>query len=168
VDAGPEEAGEIEGRDAGRGTRPLGDPGRPVGINNGANGAASLANPLTSFCVLHGTHAPFDADKLASLYPVAVVKEAVNAGVWVYGAGRKGERASIVGTDGMVTDGPFAETKEVIGGFSVVDVPSREEALEWAAKIAVACRCAQEVRELLPDPPGLEQSVPQAQVGAST
>jgi hypothetical protein len=37
-------------------------------------------------------------------------------------------------------------------GSAVVDVPSREEALEWAAKIAVACRCAQEVRELLPDP----------------
>ena len=52
----------------------------------------------------------------------------------------------------MVTDGPFPETKEVIGGFAVVDVPSREEALTWAAKIAVACRCAQEVRELLPDP----------------
>ena len=55
-------------------------------------------------------------------------------------------------TDGTVTDGPYPETKAVIGGFSVVDVPSREEALEWAAKIAVACRCAQEVRELLPDP----------------
>jgi hypothetical protein len=49
-------------------------------------------------------------------------------------------------------DGPYPETKEVIGGFAVVDVPSREEALDWAAKIAVACRCAQEVRELLPDP----------------
>jgi hypothetical protein len=44
----------------------------------------------------------------------------------------------------------------------VVDVPAREEALEWAAKIAVACRCAQEVRELLPDPPGLEQVLPSA------
>jgi hypothetical protein len=52
----------------------------------------------------------------------------------------------------MVTDGPFPETKEVIGGFAVVDVPSREEALVWAAKIAAACRCSQEVRELLPDP----------------
>lgn len=40
----------------------------------------------------------------------------------------------------------------VFGGFAVVDVPCREEALKWAAKIAVACRCAQEVRELLPDP----------------
>jgi hypothetical protein len=42
-----------------------------------------------------------------------------------------------VATGGTVTDGPFAD---VIGGLSVVDVSSREEALEWAAKIAVACR----------------------------
>jgi hypothetical protein len=92
-----------------------------------------------------------------------VVKEAQDAGVWVFGAGLESQRASVVDTDGIVTDGPFPETKEVIGGFSVVDVPSREEALEWAAKIAVACRCAQEVRELLPDPRGLEQDVPRAQ-----
>jgi hypothetical protein len=46
-------------------------------------------------------------------------------------------------TDGTVTDGPYPESKEHLGGFAVVDVPSREEVLEWAAKIAVACRCAQ-------------------------
>ena len=82
----------------------------------------------------------------------AVIQEAVTAGVWVYGGGLERQKASIVGTDGLVTDGPYPETKEVIGGFSVVDVATREEALAWAAKIAVACRCAQEVRELLPDP----------------
>ena len=82
-----------------------------------------------------------------------VRREAQDAGVWVYGAGLQSQRASIVGTDGVVTDGPFPETKEVIGGFAIVDVPSRDEALEWAAKIAVACRCAQEVRELLPETP---------------
>ncbi len=82
----------------------------------------------------------------------AVVQEAVNAGVWVFGAGLERQRASVVATDGMVTDGPYPETKEVIGGFVVVDVASREEALAWAAKIAAACRCAQEVRELMPDP----------------
>ena len=82
----------------------------------------------------------------------AVVQEAVDAGVWVFGAGLERQRASIVATDGMVTDGPFPETKEVIGGFAVVDVPTRDEALAWAAKTAVACRCAQEVRELMPDP----------------
>jgi hypothetical protein len=82
----------------------------------------------------------------------AVVQEAQEAGAWVFGAGLESQRASIVDTDGMVTDGPFPETKEVIGGFAVVDVSSREEALEWAAKLAVACRCKQEVREILPDP----------------
>jgi hypothetical protein len=92
----------------------------------------------------------------------AVAQEAEEAGVWVFGAGLQSQRASIVGTDGMVTDGPFPETKEVIGGFAVVDVPSREEALDWAAKIAVACRCAQEVRELLPDQPEFEQDAPRA------
>ena len=54
--------------------------------------------------------------------------------------------------DGTVTDGPYPETKQYLGGLAVVDAPSRDEALEWAAGIAVACRCAQEVRESLPDP----------------
>ena len=88
-----------------------------------------------------------------------VVHEAQDAGVWVYGAGLESQRASIVAPDGMIMDGPFPETKEVIGGFCVVDVPSREEALEWAAKTAAACRCTQEVREILPDPQGLEHDV---------
>ena len=79
----------------------------------------------------------------------AVVQEARDAGVWVFGGGLESQQASIVGTDGAVTDGPYPEA---IGGFCVVDVPSREEALKWAAKIAVACRCAQEVREFMPDP----------------
>jgi hypothetical protein len=82
----------------------------------------------------------------------AVIQDAVSAGVWVYGAGLESQRASVVSTDGTVTDGPYPETKEVIGGFVIVEVPSREEALTWAGKIALACRCAQEVRELLPDP----------------
>ncbi|WP_433653530.1 YciI family protein [Micromonospora zamorensis] len=81
-----------------------------------------------------------------------VVQEAVNAGVWVYGGGLERQRASVVATDGTVTDGPYPETREVIGGFSVVDVATREEALAWAAKMAAACRCAQDVRELMPDP----------------
>ena len=81
-----------------------------------------------------------------------VAREAQAAGVWVFSAGLLPQMASVVGTDGTVTDGPFPETKEVIGGFAVVDASSREEAIKWAAKIAVACRCRQEVRELLPDP----------------
>ena len=80
---------------------------------------------------------------------LAVAHEAQDAGVWVYGAGLERQRASIVTTDGTVTDGPYPEA---IGGLTVIDVASREEALEWAAKIAVACRCAQEVRAMGPDP----------------
>jgi hypothetical protein len=84
---------------------------------------------------------------------LAVVQEATNAGVWVFGGGLHSyEEVSVVATDGTVTDGPQPEGKAYIGGFAVVDVPSREEALGWAAKIAVACRCAQEVREFVPDP----------------
>ena len=81
-----------------------------------------------------------------------VVQEARDAGVWVFSGGLQSQQASVVATDGTVTDGPWPETKEVLGGFAVVDVSSRADALGWAAKIAVACRCAQEVRELLPDP----------------
>jgi len=82
----------------------------------------------------------------------AVVRAAQEAGVWIFGGGLESQRASIVATDGMVTDGPYPETKEVIGGFVIVDVPSREQALQWAAKFAAACRCAQEVREIMFDP----------------
>jgi hypothetical protein len=79
----------------------------------------------------------------------AVVQEARDAGVFVFGGGLESEQASVVATDGTTTDGPYPEA---IGGFTIVDVSSREEALEWAAKIAVACRCAQEVRKIMPDP----------------
>jgi YCII-related domain len=74
---------------------------------------------------------------------------ALNAGVWVFGGGLENQKASVVATDGTVADGPYPEA---IGGLCVVDVRSREEALEWAAKNAIACRCAQEVREFMPDP----------------
>ena len=79
----------------------------------------------------------------------AVVQEAMDAGVWVFGGGLLSQRASIVATDGKITVGPYPETKAVIGGFSIIDVPTREDALAWAAKIAVAVRCAQEVREVM-------------------
>ncbi len=81
-----------------------------------------------------------------------VLREAKDAGVWIFGAGLNRQQASIVATDGTVADGPYPETKAVIGGFSIIETPTREDALEWAARIAAACRCAQEVRELMYDP----------------
>jgi hypothetical protein len=79
----------------------------------------------------------------------AVVQEIINAGVYVLAGGLGNRKASIVATDGTVTEGL---EPEAIGGVTIVDVPTREQALEWAAKIAVACRCAQEVWEIGHDP----------------
>jgi hypothetical protein len=78
----------------------------------------------------------------------AVVQEIVNAGVYVV-AGGLDKLSSIVATDGTVTEGP---EPEAVSGITIIDVPSREEALGWAAKIAVACRCAQEVWKIGHDP----------------
>jgi len=82
----------------------------------------------------------------------AVVRDAKDAGVWIFGGGILREQATIVATDGTVSMGPVRETKAVVGGFSIIEVPSRDEALVWAARIAKSCRCAQEVREIMFDP----------------
>ncbi|HZT84328.1 MAG TPA: YciI family protein [Gaiellaceae bacterium] len=83
----------------------------------------------------------------------AVVREAMDAGVWVFGGGLSEEVEPVMVTaEGTVTAGTYPQTRELDGGFTVLDTASREEALEWAAKIAAACRCAQEVREFMPDP----------------
>jgi hypothetical protein len=78
----------------------------------------------------------------------AVVREAQDAGVWVFGGGLGEDVAAVtVAGDGSVTGGAHP-----VGGMSIVEVASREDALQWAAKIAVACRCAQQVSEFMPDP----------------
>src|SRR6185437_6246641 len=82
----------------------------------------------------------------------AVVREAKAAGVWIFGGGIQRQQSSVVATDGIVSEGPMPETKSVVGGFSIIEVSSREQALAWAARIAKACRCSQEVREIMFDP----------------
>jgi hypothetical protein len=83
----------------------------------------------------------------------AVVEEAMEAGVWVFGGGLAEDVDPVmVAGDGAIATGTYPQTKELNGGFTVLDVPSREAAVEWAAKIADACRCAQELREFMPDP----------------
>ena len=81
-----------------------------------------------------------------------VVREAKAAGVWIFGGGVQRQQSTIVATDATIKGGLVPETKAVIGGFSIIEVSSREEALIWAAKIAMGCRCAQEVREIMFDP----------------
>src|SRR6188508_2743650 len=60
-----------------------------------------------------------------------VVRAAKAAGVWVHGGGVIGQPADIVATDGTVTRSTYPETKAVIGGFSIIDVPSHADALAW-------------------------------------
>src|SRR5215472_4466595 len=104
---------------------------------------------LISFDPLAMDHIPDEDGPAVAKAAHAVVQEALNAGVYLFAGGLANQRASVVATDGTVIDGPYPEA---IGGVTLVEVPSREEALEWAAKIAVACRCAQEVREFGSDP----------------
>ncbi|MEO5632467.1 YciI family protein [Gaiella sp.] len=78
----------------------------------------------------------------------AVVREAMDAGVLVFGGGLAADVDPVmVAGDGTITAGTYPQTTEFDGGFTILDAPSREAALEWAAKLAAACRCAQEIRE---------------------
>jgi hypothetical protein len=78
----------------------------------------------------------------------AVCQEAIDAGVWVCGSGLEEQKAIIVAADGTVSEGP----QVTVGGITIVDVPSREEALAWAAKTAGACRSSLELWEFGFDP----------------
>lgn len=82
----------------------------------------------------------------------AVAREAKAAGVWIFGCGLQRQQAVVVAPDGTVNDGPFPEPKAVVGGFSIIEVANKQEAIYWAERFAKACRCKQEVREIMFDP----------------
>ena len=84
---------------------------------------------------------------------MAVVAEMRAAGVYVFAGGLEEleEGAQVYSADPtgggpVVTDGPYVETKEHLGGFAIVDVADERAAKSWAGKIAVACGWPQEVR----------------------
>ena len=78
-----------------------------------------------------------------------VKREAMAAGAWIFGGGFEGYSPRIVGIDGTIKDGPLQESSVHIGGFTVIEVATDDDALGWAKKIAVACRCDQEVRKFI-------------------
>lgn len=82
----------------------------------------------------------------------AVVHNAKAAGVWIFGCGLQRQRSTVIATDGTIAPGPMREKKAVIGGFSIIEVNTRDDALNWAARLTHALRCAQEVRESMYDP----------------
>lgn len=73
-------------------------------------------------------------------------------GAWVFGAGLHGpDTATVVHARNgraVTTDGPFVETKEVLGGFRVIDVDDLDAALAWAERRSEATTCPIEVRPL--------------------
>jgi hypothetical protein len=87
----------------------------------------------------------------------AVVAEIQEAGEYLFAGGlaEEGPVFSADATSGelVFTDGPFVETKEWLGGLTVVDVPDEERARMWAGKITEACGWPQEVRLFSPMPP---------------
>ena len=79
------------------------------------------------------------------------------SGSWVFAGGlHEPSSATVVrGTDSdpIITDGPFAETKEQLGGFWIIEVPDLDAAIEWAAKGSTACMGPVEVRPFQSEPP---------------
>jgi hypothetical protein len=79
-------------------------------------------------------HAPFNPGPEAMAEMGKYMEEATKKGIIVAGGGlaRKSTYLKLSGGKVSITDGPFIESKEVIPGFTLIQVSSREEALEWA------------------------------------
>ena len=81
--------------------------------------------------------------------------EIKKAGKWVFAGGLEAiESATVVDGSGdapVITDGPFSEAKEHLGGFWVITAADLDEALEWAARGSKACHGKVEVRPFAPD-----------------
>ena len=79
-----------------------------------------------------------------------------DAGIWVFAGGLEPvETATTVdatGADPILTDGPFAESKEWLGGFWIVELPDLDAALKWATEASAACGGKVEVRPFAAEP----------------
>ena len=83
----------------------------------------------------------------------AVIDAAKAAGVYVFAGGiDESVPPVLVSADGSVAAGGYPWAPALDGGFTVLELPAREEAVAWAARIAQACRCDQELRVFQFDP----------------
>lgn len=82
----------------------------------------------------------------------AVIEEAKRAGVYVFGGGiNENVDPVLVSADGSGAIGTYPGSR-IKGGFTILELPTREDAVHWSRKLAVACRCSQELREFMYDP----------------
>lgn len=86
----------------------------------------------------------------------ALNDELMEKGLWVFGGGlHEPSSATVVRAHAgqtVMTDGPYAETKEQIGGFWILELPDLDAALSWAEKASAACLNAVEVRPFQDEP----------------
>ena len=110
---------------------------------------------------VHGTNGdPPPPDVMEKMFADVdkVNQEMMAKGVWVFGGGLTDPSdATVVRVEKgqpMLTDGPFVETKEQLGGFWVIKANDLDEALDWARKATVACLAPVEVRPFQEEPEG--------------
>jgi hypothetical protein len=113
---------------------------------------------LLSVCYPAGSTAPSPEQLKNIMRDVAAVRRDMQAaGIWVFSGGLESSNAASVlrhkNDQVIVTDGPFIESKEMIGGITILRVPDHDEALMWARRLSAATTTPIEVR------PFQEQSV---------
>ena len=98
---------------------------------------------------------PSQVDEATGREIHALNKEMIAAGVrkFACGLGSAKSLRKQPGGEVVITDGPYLETKEHIGGFWILDAANMDEAVRWGRKAVVACRASVEVREFLAMPP---------------
>lgn len=101
---------------------------------------------------------PSTVDMAKIMQDVAALNDELQAtGTWVFAGGlHPSSTATVVRADGgevLITDGPFAEGKEHVGGFWVIKAADLDAALEWARKATLACTAPVEVRPLQEEAP---------------
>lgn len=114
---------------------------------------------LMSVAMIDGEPMPPEEDMQRAFQQVDRLNaELQSAGAWVFAGGlMPASSATVVRADGgevLVTDGPFTESKEHIGGFWVIDAADLDAALAWAAKATRACEKPVEVRPFQENPEG--------------
>ena len=112
---------------------------------------------LLSVYMVEGEEPPSEEAMEAAYRDVDALNETLKTeGAWVFGGGlHPATTATVVkAKDGeiLTTDGPFAEAKEQLGGFWVIEAADLDEALAWAAKATVACQAPVEVRPFQDEP----------------
>jgi hypothetical protein len=106
---------------------------------------------------VEGEPTPTDPAEIQPIYDAvdAFNEKVREAGAWVFAGGLQPiETTTTVdgrGAEPIVTDGPFVESKEWLGGFWIIEAPDLDAALKWAAEGSAACRGRVEVRPFEPD-----------------